>query len=149
MELSEWQKILAVNATGVFLCSRAAARLMVAGNIEGSIVSISSIAGKIGDPGLAHYSASKFAVVGFTQSLAQELAPHGITVNAICPGVVMTPMIEDLAQDWDASIEEMMSAQAIKRPQTPSEIAAAVLYLHTVRSVTGQAINVDGGTVFH
>jgi meso-butanediol dehydrogenase / (S,S)-butanediol dehydrogenase / diacetyl reductase len=98
---------------------------------------------------LAHYSASKFAVVGFTQALAKELAPYGITVNAICPGVVMTPMIEALGQEWDCTVPELVQAQLVKRPQTPDEIAATIALFHTVRSITGQAINVDGGTVFH
>jgi meso-butanediol dehydrogenase/(S,S)-butanediol dehydrogenase/diacetyl reductase len=149
MELSEWRRILDVNATGTFLVSRKAARLMVAGGKGGSIVSVASIAGKQGDALLAHYSASKFAVVGFTQALARELGIHGITVNAICPGVVETQMIQDFSTGSAKPVQQMVEAQVLKRPQTPREIAMAVAFLHANRAVTGQAINVDGGSLFH
>jgi meso-butanediol dehydrogenase/(S,S)-butanediol dehydrogenase/diacetyl reductase len=148
MPLEEWRRVFEVNATGTFLVSREVARKLSAAGREGSIISIASIAGKRGDPGLAHYSASKFAVVGFTQALARELGSHGITVNAICPGLVETPMIEELAKGWGTTVEAMLDDQAIPRAQTPDEIAAAVAFLHGSRSVTGQSLNVDGGTVF-
>jgi meso-butanediol dehydrogenase/(S,S)-butanediol dehydrogenase/diacetyl reductase len=149
MELAEWRRILDVNITGTFLISRKAARLMIAGKTEGSIVSISSIAGKVGDPLLAHYSASKFAIIGFTQALARELGKFGITVNAVCPGVIETQMIRDLSLGSATPVEHMLDAQVIKRPQTPREIAMAIALLHVNRAMTGQAINVDGGSVFH
>lgn len=149
LPLAEWRRVLEVNATGVFLASRAVARIMIDTGRSGSIVSIASIAGKVGDAGLAHYSASKFAVIGFTQALAKELAPHNITVNALCPGVVETPMIGELADAWNSSVEELLDAQLIHRPQTPEEIANSIVFLHGSRSITGQAINVDGGTVFY
>jgi meso-butanediol dehydrogenase/(S,S)-butanediol dehydrogenase/diacetyl reductase len=148
LEAREWRRVLEVNATGAFLVSRAAARLMIEAARPASIVSIASIAGKIGEPGLAHYAASKFALVGFTQALARELAPHDITVNAVCPGVVATPMIEELSSQWHVSVEGMLAQQAIRRPQSTEDIAMAIAFLHACRSVTGQAINVDGGTVF-
>jgi meso-butanediol dehydrogenase / (S,S)-butanediol dehydrogenase / diacetyl reductase len=148
LEAREWRRVLEVNATGAFLVSRAAARLMIEAARPASIVSIASIAGKIGEPGLAHYAASKFALVGFTQALARELAPHDITVNAVCPGVVATPMIEELASQWYVPVEGMLAQQAIRRPQSAEDIAMAIAFLHSSRSVTGQAINVDGGTVF-
>lgn len=148
LEAREWRRVLEVNVTGVFLVSRAAARLMIEAARPASIVSIASIAGKIGEPGLAHYAASKFALVGFTQALARELAPHQITVNAVCPGVVATPMIEELSSQWHVPVEEMLARQAIRRPQSAEDIAMAIAFLHASRSVTGQAINVDGGTVF-
>ena len=148
LEPADWRRVLEVNATGVFLVSQAAVRLMIRDRREGSIISVASIAGKIGEPGLSHYAASKFAVVGFTQALAREVAEHGITVNAVCPGVVVTPMIEELSARWGASLQELVGRQAIHRPQTPDEVAAAVMFLHANRSITGQALNVDGGTVF-
>jgi meso-butanediol dehydrogenase/(S,S)-butanediol dehydrogenase/diacetyl reductase len=148
LEAREWRRVLEVNATGAFLVSRAAARIMIEAARPASIVSIASIAGKIGEPGLAHYAASKFALVGFTQALARELAPHGITVNAVCPGVVATPMLEQLSTQWRVSIEAMLAQQAIRRPQSAEDIAMTIVFLHSNRSVTGQAINVDGGTVF-
>jgi meso-butanediol dehydrogenase/(S,S)-butanediol dehydrogenase/diacetyl reductase len=148
MPVEEWRRVLEVNATGTFLVSREVARAWLAAGREGSIVSIASIAGKRGDPEIAHYSASKFAVVGFTQALARELGPHGITVNAICPGLVETEMIEELAKGMGSTVEAFLEDQAIPRPQTPDDIAAAVAFLHRNRSVTGQSLNVDGGTVF-
>lgn len=149
MDVAEWRRVLDVNATGVFLTARAAARHMIAAGTAGSIVSTASIGGKVGDPALAHYSASKFAVVGFTQALAKELGPHGITVNAVCPGVVDTDMIAQLGEGWDMSLDEMLTGQIIRRPQHPRDIAMAIAHLHLNRAITGQAVNVDGGTVFH
>lgn len=149
MELTEWRRIMDVNATGIFLMSRKVARLMIAAGTKGSIISIASIAGKIGDPLLAHYSASKFAVVGFTQALARELGQYEITVNAVCPGLVKTQMIDDLSIGAAVPVEQMIQAQVIKRPQETFEIAMAIAFLHINRSMTGQSINVDGGTVFH
>lgn len=146
---AEWRRVLEVNATGTFLVSRAAARRMIASGTAGSIVSIASVAGRRGDPQLAHYSASKFAVIGLTQSLARELAPYGITANAVCPGLVETQMIDALAAGWAMSVEAMLNDQAIKRPQDPDEIADTIAFLHRSRSITGQAINVDGGTIFN
>jgi NAD(P)-dependent dehydrogenase (short-subunit alcohol dehydrogenase family) len=149
MEPAQWQAVIDVNLTGVFMMSRAAARRMVSQGGPATIVSISSINGKRGDAGLAHYSASKFGVVGFTQSLARELAEHDITVNALCPGLVETDMIRKLAAEGRQTVEEMLTEQIIPRPQDPSEFASAVAFLHRSRSITGQAINIDGGTVFH
>jgi len=83
------------------------------------------------------------------QSLAREVARNGITVNAICPGIIDTPMVRALARDSNCGIEDFLNLQLIKRPQTPEEIALAVVFLHTCRAVTGQSISVDGGTFFH
>ncbi|MEX2648872.1 MAG: SDR family NAD(P)-dependent oxidoreductase [Alphaproteobacteria bacterium] len=149
LEPAEWRRVLEVNATGTFLVDRAAARLMIARGIAGSIVNIASISGKVGDPTLAHYAASKFAVIGLTQSLAREVAGHGITVNAICPGIVETPMIAANLAAWHVTLDELMKPQAIQRAQTPEDLAQAIEFLHGCRAVTGQAINVDGGTYFH
>jgi meso-butanediol dehydrogenase/(S,S)-butanediol dehydrogenase/diacetyl reductase len=149
LSVEEWDRIMAVNARGVFLVSRGALPGMIdAGG--GAIVNVSSISGKIGEPTLAHYSASKFAVIGFTQSLAMEVAEFGIRVNAVCPGVVRTPMIDDVSAAWGRSPDQIASdLQLIKRPQHPREIGAAVVFLAAMPSITGQAVNVDGGTVFH
>ncbi len=149
LSLAEWHRVMAVNATGVFLMSRAVVRAMLAAKRPGSIVSISSIAGKRGDPGLAHYSASKFAVVGFTQALAREVAQNGILVNALCPGVVETPMIDTLSRAASVPVSQWLGHQAIGRSQTPEDIAFAAAFLHKSRAITGQSLNVDGGTLFH
>jgi len=148
LSLKDWQFVLGVNATGVFLVSRAVARRMIAQGTPASIISTSSISGKHGDAGLAHYSASKFAVVGLTQALAAELAPHDILVNAICPGIVETPMMDHLTADAGTTVAAYLEDQLIRKAQTPADMAYAIAFLHTSRAMTGQALNVDGGTVF-
>lgn len=149
LDVDEWRRVMDVNATGVFLCLKAASRLMVAGGKGGSIVAISSVAGKEGEVGLGHYCASKFAVLGLVQTLAKELAEYDVTVNAVCPGTVMTPMIDQLSAASGEDALTFVDRQLIKRPQTPAEIGEAVAFLYGSRSITGQAINIDGGTVFH
>ncbi len=149
MELTEWRRVLDVNATGTFLTARAVAKHMIEAGTAGSIVPVASVGGKLGTPMLAHYNASKFAVIGLTQVLAKELGPHGITVNAVCPGVVETEMIAQLAESRNEPLTEMLRKQIVQRPQTPAEIALAIAHLHLNRAITGQAVNVDGGTIFH
>lgn len=149
MEVKDWKRVMEVNAMGVFLTARSSARKMLASKIEGSIVSVASIGGKVGDALISHYCASKFAVIGFTQSLAKELGANGITVNAVCPGVVDTQMMQKLSEGWGQSIEETVNNQVIKRPQRADELALSIAHLYLNRSITGQAINVDGGTVFN
>jgi meso-butanediol dehydrogenase/(S,S)-butanediol dehydrogenase/diacetyl reductase len=149
LSTEEWDRVMGVNARGTFLLSRA----VLPGMIEaggGSIVNISSAAGKEGTATGAHYSASKFAVIGFTQSLAMEVAEFGIRVNAVCPGVVLTPMIDHVAAEWKTTPQDMVSQwQLIKRPQEAREIGAAVVFLTVMPSMTGQSINVDGGSNFY
>ena len=149
LDLAEWRRVLDVNATGSFIVARAAARAMIERRIRGSIVCIASISGKRGSSRLAHYSASKFAVIGLVQSFALELGAHGIRINAICPGTVHTQMIDDLAEGWAMGVEDMLDQQIQKRAQTPAEIALGIAGLHVNEAVTGQSLNVDGGTVFH
>lgn len=146
---SEWRRVMEVNATGVFLVTQSIIRLMISAGRGGSVVSIASIGGKRGDPLISHYNASKFAVIGFTQALAREVAKDDILVNAVCPGVVETEMIENLAQGVQTPVSSWIAGQAINRSQTPEDIAFAVAFLHLSRAMTGQAINVDGGTLFH
>jgi meso-butanediol dehydrogenase/(S,S)-butanediol dehydrogenase/diacetyl reductase len=148
LDPAEWRRVMEVNATGVFLVSQAVVRRLIVARRPGSVVSIASIAGRRGDPGLAHYSASKFAVIGFTQALAREVATHDITVNAVCPGVVRTAMIDTLARGASVAVEDWISKQTIRRSQTPDDIALAAAFLHCSRAVTGQAVNVDGGSIF-
>jgi len=149
LDVAEWDRVLAVNARGVFVVSQAALPGMIDRG-GGAIVNVSSVSGKDGEPTLAHYSASKFAVIGFTQALAKEVASLGIRVNAVCPGVVRTPMIEQVTGAWNRTADELAEElQLIKTPQHPREIGAAVVFLAVMPSITGQAINVDGGTVFH
>jgi meso-butanediol dehydrogenase/(S,S)-butanediol dehydrogenase/diacetyl reductase len=156
MSEAEWDRIMDINAKGVFLCCQAALPLLRR-NGAGTIVNISSVSGKDGYPGLAHYTASKYAVIGFTNSLAKELAREEITVNAICPGVVRTAMWDLLAEEWrngDETAEESWQRQVLTfvpqgRPQTADDIGDLVVYLASARNLTGQAINLDGGLTSH
>lgn len=157
-----WDRVLAVNAKGTFLCSRAAARHMIERGGGGKIVNLSSSAGKKGRERFAAYSASKFAVIGFTQSLALELAQHRINVNAICPGLVDTERVYGIASGLkpenvtteahrDVLIEEATSLNPMGRVAQPDDIAQAAAYLASAESdyMTGLAINVSGGMVMH
>ena len=156
MSEAEWDRIMNVNAKGTFLCCRAAIPLLRRTG-AGAIINISSVSGKDGFPGLAHYSASKYAVIGFTNSLAKELAREEITVNAICPGVVRTAMWDLLAEEWrndNETPEQSWQRQVLAfvpqgRPQTVEDIGDLVVYLALARNLTGQAINVDGGLTSH
>jgi meso-butanediol dehydrogenase/(S,S)-butanediol dehydrogenase/diacetyl reductase len=147
-----WDRIFAVNSKGIFLMSQAAIpHLKTAENPN--IVNTASIAGKKGVPNMAAYCGSKFAAIGITQSLAQELAPEGIRVNAICPGIVGTTMwLEHLMPKTNAASEvpiafEDRSAELIPlgRPQSGNDMAEAVLYLAGAENVTGIALTVAGG----
>jgi meso-butanediol dehydrogenase/(S,S)-butanediol dehydrogenase/diacetyl reductase len=156
MSEDAWDLTFAVNVKGVFLsCQAAIPVLKTRGG--GCIINIASIAGKNGAAGLAHYCASKFAVVGFTNSLAKELASSNVRVNAICPGILRTQMWEYLAdtlkrpgeskeQAWQRYVQALIP---LGRPQTPEDIGQLAVYLATAQNVTGQAINVDGGVELH
>jgi meso-butanediol dehydrogenase/(S,S)-butanediol dehydrogenase/diacetyl reductase len=156
MSEREWDRIMGVNAKGTFLCCQAAIPLLRRAG-RGTIINIASVSGKDGYPGLAHYSASKYAVIGFTNSLAKELAREEITVNAICPGVVRTAMWDLLEEEWRTAgetPEESWQRQVLAfvpqgRPQTAEDIGDLVVYLTSARNITGQAINVDGGLTSH
>ncbi len=151
-----WHQMLAVNLTGVYYVTKAFLPPMVAQK-WGRIITIASIAGKTGARYIAAYSASKHGVLGLTRSLAMELVEHHITVNAICPGYVDTPMtdtnIANISARTGMSPEEVRHTLARMSPQgrliTPEEVAALTVYLarEEARGITGQAINVDGGTV--
>lgn len=156
-ELSDqdWSTMLDVNLTGVFRMSRAAAPIMIKGAAGGRIINIASVAGLIGTPGFAHYCAAKHGVVGLTKAMAAELAQYSITVNAICPGLVDTQMVEHstsvIAQQQGVTQEEVydqyLAVHLIKERITPEQSAAAVLYLASdaARVVTGSAMALDAG----
>jgi meso-butanediol dehydrogenase/(S,S)-butanediol dehydrogenase/diacetyl reductase len=145
MDEAEWDSIMDVNVKGVFLCARAAIPELRESN--GTMINTASIAGEIGAAGLGHYCASKHAVIGLTKSLALELAPDDVTVNAICPGIVDTPMwSEVLTPAMDASYEEIIGdVIPLGRDQTPEDMGRLAVYFATNRNVTGEAVKVDGG----
>jgi len=156
--VAEWDRVLEVNLRGVFIGCREAARRMVEQGEGGRIVNGSSGAGRRGNAGIGAYAASKFGVIGLTQSLAVELAPHGITVNAYCPGhVTSTPMWDEIdalstARSGEPPGSAKRAAEAeppLGRAGRPEEIAAAVAYLASDEAayVTGESLLVDGGLV--
>jgi len=162
MSVTEWQLNMDVMATGVFLCSRAAARVMVAANRGGRIITIASQSGKTGVPLLGAYCAAKFAAIGLTQVLAQELGPLGITANAVCPGTVQTPMVEfdgglfdvyarRLGMDKEDYKRRMLRTIPLGRLATTDDVAATVCFLASddASFINGAAINVTGGQEMH
>lgn len=150
------RRTLAVNLEGIFLCGQAAAAAMIAGGKSGVIVNVASMAGKQGRvPYLADYVASKFGVVGLTQAMAFELAPHGITVNSVCPGYVATPM-QTRELGWEAALRGTTEDKVkqlyvddtpLGRLETPQDVARAVAFLAgpDARFITGEALAVNGG----
>ena len=143
MNEEEWDSVLAVNLKGVFNFSKALIRHMIS-NRHGRIVNISSVVGQMGNPGQCNYSASKAGVIGFTKSLAREVASRNITVNAIAPGYIDTPMTKDLPESVKKAFIDLIPA---KRFGTVEEIARAVKFLLSDEAsyITGQVLNVNGG----
>lgn len=124
----EWDRVFSINLRGVFLCMKYELRQMREQG-SGAIVNCSSIGGLIGLPGRAAYHAAKHGVLGLTKSAALEYAPRGIRINAICPGTIRTPMVEDMFTSGDLSEEEVVKLAPINRLGEASEIADAVLWL--------------------
>jgi len=152
----DWDINMDVNAKGVFNCSQVVARHMIEAGRGGKIVNTASMAGRQGGVAfLPHYVASKFAVVGLTQAMANELGPFGITVNAICPGYVVTPM-QDREAVWEAqlrgiepdAVRQLYVAETpLGRLQTPQDVARVAVFLASSDSdfITGASIDVNGG----
>lgn len=161
LTLRDWRVNIDVMATGAFLVAREAARRMVPQG-SGRIITISSQAGKTGIPLLAAYSAAKFAVIGLTQSMASELGEHGVTVNAICPGTIDTPLLAvkggvyetfsgAAGRTEDDYRRRLVRQIPARRFGTPEDIASAAVYLASPGAafVTGEALNVTGGQEMH
>jgi NAD(P)-dependent dehydrogenase (short-subunit alcohol dehydrogenase family) len=145
--LAVFEQVLAVNLRGVFLCMRAEIPAMLRQG-KGSIVNTASVAGLLGAPGLLPYVASKHAVVGMTRTAAAEFTAQGIRVNAVCPGLIDTPMLDRLAANLGKErMEAYVTMTPIRRLADPGEVAQAVVWLCSDESsfVTGSAMTVDGG----
>jgi len=143
MKLEDWQAVIDLNLTGVFLCTKATSKVMLKQK-SGRVINITSVAGLMGNPGQANYSAAKAGVIGFSKTVAKELAVRGITVNAIAPGFIATDMTNDLKAD------EILKYIPLARYGQPEEVAGMIRFLATdpaAAYITGQVFNVDGGMV--
>lgn len=145
---AEWRHVLAVNLDSVFLCTHAVYPAMRERGY-GRVVNVSSSTFFIGYPGLAAYIASKGGIIGFTRALASEAGPHGITVNAVTPGLIATEGV--LGGEEAGLFDEIVPEQALPRRGEPGDIAECIAYLASPAAgfITGQTINVDGGHRFH
>lgn len=157
---ADWAKVIAVNLSGAFYCTQAAARAMVAGGKGGRIINIASQAAKTGFPHLPAYVSSKHGMIGLTRASAVELGAHGITVNAVCPNHVTTALGAEQNEYFskllgfksvDAYLANMAAKNPMGRPGLPSDTAAACAWLASDEAfyVTGEALNVSGGEEMH
>ena len=154
----DWDLVQDVNVKGTFLCSKAVAPHMIERRI-GRVINLSSMAGKSGRAGVSSYCASKWAVIGFTQAMAEEMGQFNVTVNAICPGEVDTYMWREvltpvIAATRGISKEQAWEEAAVKnvplgRPQTVADMGQAVVFLCKADNITGESINVTGGSEMH
>ena len=148
-DLEAWDRLMSINLRGVFLCLKHELRAMLAAGRGGAIVNTASVAGLVGRGGSPAYVAAKHGVVGLTKTAAIEYANDGIRVNAICPGMIATPMVERFGQNDAEGRAREIAKQPMSRLGTPDEIASAVLWLCGPGGgfTTGQAIAIDGGYV--
>jgi 2-hydroxycyclohexanecarboxyl-CoA dehydrogenase len=150
ISIESWNRLIAVNLTGTFHCLQAAVPDMIAAR-WGRMVTISSSSAQSGAPRMAHYVASKGGVIGITRALALELAPHGITVNCVPPGMIDTPMLRRTVAGGDIGQLNKIAARVIPmgRVGTPEEIAATCGFLcsEDASFITGQVVGVNGGMV--
>jgi 3-oxoacyl-[acyl-carrier protein] reductase len=142
---ADWDAVLDLNLRGAFLCTKAALRGMLKAR-WGRVINISSVVGLTGNPGQANYAAAKAGLLGFTRSVAREVAERGITVNAIAPGYITTDITEHLAEEWKARI---LAGIPIGRFGTPEDVSGVAVFLASDAAcyMTGQVLTVDGGMV--
>ena len=145
MKEADWQAVLDTNLTGAFHCTKAVTRLMMKQR-SGSIINITSVVGETGNAGQANYAAAKAGLIGFTKSVAKELASRNIRCNAIAQGCIETDMTAVLGED---TVDAMIKTIPLGRVAQPEEVAKAVLFLASddASYITGQTLNVDGGMV--
>lgn len=145
MKETEWDDVININLKGVFLCTKAVTRQMMKQR-SGRIINISSIVGVSGNPGQANYVAAKSGVIGLTKTTARELAPRGITVNAVAPGFITTDMTDQLPEDVRS---EMLKQIPLSRFGSPGDIAKVVTFVasDSASYMTGQTLHIDGGMV--
>ncbi|MEN3189917.1 MAG: 3-oxoacyl-[acyl-carrier-protein] reductase [Atribacterota bacterium] len=146
MKEEDWDAVINVNLKGTFNCSRAVAKYMMRQKTGGKIVNISSVIGLIGNIGQSNYAASKAGIIGLTKSMAKELAPRNINVNAVAPGFIETDMTKKLPEKIRQNLQQQIP---LKRLGTVDDIAQVVYFLVSEASsyITGQVIKVDGGMV--
>jgi 3-oxoacyl-[acyl-carrier protein] reductase len=147
MSEDDWNKVIAINLTGVFNGVKAAAKVMLKQR-AGSIINVSSVVGLMGNAGQVNYSASKAGVLGITKSAARELAKRGVRVNAVAPGYIVTRMTEQLSDEAKNALMQQIPMQRLGQPE---DVANVILFLASDLSgyVTGQVISVDGGMAMH
>jgi 3-oxoacyl-[acyl-carrier protein] reductase len=143
MKPADWDLVLDINLDGVFKVTQPAAKVMMRAK-RGRIVNVASVVGLMGNAGQADYAASKAGLIGFTKSLARELGPRNVTVNAVAPGYIQTPMTDKLTDDQR---EALMKTVAIPRLGTPADVAEAVAFLAGPGAsyITGVVLNISGG----
>jgi len=146
LDVEEWDRVMAINTRGPFLCTRAALPLLEQAP-DARVIMIGTVLTYRGTPGMLHYIASKSALIGLTHALARELAPHGITVNCVVPSMVQTETAE---RDYAGDEVEAVAEQAIQRYQQPEDLVGLLVFLASPASgfTTGQTILADGGRVF-
>ncbi|RZM78619.1 3-oxoacyl-[acyl-carrier-protein] reductase [Leptolyngbya iicbica] len=144
MKPEDWQAVIDLNLSGVFYCTRLVSKLMLKQR-SGRIINIASVAGLMGNPGQANYSAAKAGVIGFTKTVAKEMAARGVTANAVAPGFIKTDMTEDLS-----NTEEILKYIPLGRYGEAEEVAGLIRFLAAdpaAAYITGQVLTIDGGMV--